>query len=121
MHSSKLNETIAVKWFSAFNNHDLKSLIGLYDDDAKHYSPKLKIKYPETHGLIFGKEALRKWWKEAFEKNPDLRYEIKSLTSNDKRIFMEYTRIVPGEEDLYVAELLEINNGKIIYSRVYHG
>jgi hypothetical protein len=34
---------------------------------------------------------------------------------------MEYVRQVEGEEDMLVAEVLEIEAGKIIFSRVYHG
>jgi hypothetical protein len=34
---------------------------------------------------------------------------------------MEYIRKVPNEDDMLVAEVLEIENGKIIASRVYHG
>ena len=60
------NLSIAHKWFEAFNNHNLEQLIGLYDDEAEHFSPKLKIKQPETNGLIKGKTALSNWWNEAF-------------------------------------------------------
>jgi hypothetical protein len=34
---------------------------------------------------------------------------------------MEYIRQVDDEEDMLVAEVLEIENGKIVFSRVYHG
>jgi len=34
---------------------------------------------------------------------------------------MEYIRHVDGEEDLKVGEVLEIKNGLIVFSRVYHG
>jgi hypothetical protein len=33
---------------------------------------------------------------------------------------MEYERIVSGEEEMNVAEVLEIKNDLIIASRVYH-
>ena len=34
---------------------------------------------------------------------------------------MEYVRSVNGESDMLVAEVLEIKEGKIMFSRVYHG
>ena len=114
-------DSIAFKWFDAFNEHHLEKLLSLYDDKAEHYSPKLKIKHPETNGLISGKEALRVWWQDAFERLPTLHYDVKSLTSNDYRVFMEYIRKVEGEPDMMVAELLQIEDGKIIFSKVYHG
>jgi len=114
------NRAIALAWFEAFNAHNLDQLLQLYHDDAEHYSPKLKIRHPETKGLIKGKQALRTWWQDAFDRLPSLRYEVISLTANNERVFMEYQRHVQGEEALRVGEVLEIKNDKIIASRVYH-
>jgi hypothetical protein len=41
-------------------------------------------------------------------------------TAVAEQVFMEYIRQAPGEEDLRVGEVLEIVNGKIAASRVYH-
>jgi ketosteroid isomerase-like protein len=115
------NEIIAHAWFKAFNTKDLNGLLALYHEQAAHYSPKLKLRHPETNGLIKGKSALRAWWKDAFDRLPDLQYEVISLTANDERVFMEYIRHVAGEVDLRVGEVLEIRDGVIVASRVYHG
>ena len=117
-----MNETkqIAIQWFDAFNKHDLEALLSLYAEDAKHYSPKLKIHQPETNGLIDGKESLRNWWRDAFTRLPELHYEVIRIMNEDDQIFMEYNRQVPGEDEMRVGELLKIQNGKIISSRVYH-
>ncbi len=115
------NKFIAAEWFEVFNTRDIEGLLRLYHDDARHYSPKLKIREPETNGMIIGKEALRKWWTDAFKRLPTLHYTPTSLTENDHRVFMEYIRRVENEPDMLVAEVLEIRNGRIIASRVYHG
>ncbi|MCI0750494.1 MAG: nuclear transport factor 2 family protein, partial [Flammeovirgaceae bacterium] len=86
----------------------------------QHYSPKLKVRHPETKGLIKGKEALRSWWQDAFERLPSLRYEPVRLTPCEDRVFMEYIRHVAGEEDLEVGEMLELRNGLIVQSIVFH-
>ena len=114
-------QSIAFKWFDAFNNHQLEQLLSLYDDDAEHYSPKLKIRKPETKGMIIGKQALREWWQDAFDRLPSLNYKVTTLTANVDRVFMEYIRSVDGEENMLVAEVLIVKEGKIIASRVYHG
>lgn len=114
-------QSIAFKWFETFNNKELEKLLSLYDDDAIHFSPKLKIHHPESKGFVSGKEALRNWWQDAFERLPSLNYKVKSLTANGDRVFMEYTRTVDGEADMQVAEVLDIKENKIIASRVYHG
>ncbi|MBW7866691.1 MAG: nuclear transport factor 2 family protein [Brumimicrobium sp.] len=121
MDNSKNNEQIAANWFKAFNEHHLENLLSLYDDNAQHFSPKLKIRQPETKGIIQGKAALHTWWQDAFDRLPDLTYTVLTITANDTRVFMEYIRRVNNEEDLIVAEVLEIENEKIIASRVYHG
>lgn len=119
--SAENNENIAKKWFEAFNTHDLEKLLSLYHEEAEHYSPKLKIRKPETNGLVKGRNALRDWWKDAFDRLPTLNYDPTSFTANEERVFMEYIRKVEGESDMLVAEVLEIKNRMIIASRVYHG
>lgn len=118
---SQQNAAIGQAWLDAFNEQDLEKLLGLYAEDAQHYSPKLKVRQPETNGLIVGKPALRAWWKDAFGRMPDLRYKGTSITANDERVFLEYVRVVEGDEDMLVAEAYDIRDGKIVSSRVYHG
>jgi len=112
---------IARRWLDAFNRHDLEALLVLYHQDAEHFSPKLKQRMPETNGMVRGKEALRMWWSDAFQRLPGLTYREKFLTANNERVFMEYVREVPGEETFAVAEVLEVKEGLILASRVYHG
>jgi limonene-1,2-epoxide hydrolase len=113
-------KSIAIQWFEAFNQHNIDKLLDLYHNHAEHYSPKLKIHQPETNGLIKGKAALRNWWTDAFQRLPHLHYKVIKLTADEAQVFMEYIRQTPGEADLNVGEVLEIINGKIIASRVYH-
>ncbi|MEI7508665.1 MAG: nuclear transport factor 2 family protein [Flavobacterium sp.] len=119
--TSQKNLSITHAWFEAFNAHNLEKLLSLYDEDAEHYSPKLKIRHPETNGLVTGKNALRTWWQDAFDRLPTLNYKVTSLTANSDRVFMEYIRTVENENDMLVAEVLEIKEGLIVASRVYHG
>ena len=118
--SAKQNTEIAIKWFAAFNDHNTENILKLYHDNAEHYSPKLKMRQPETKGLIKGKAALREWWNDSFTRLPSLKYEVVKLTADEEQVFMEYIRHVNGEDDLNVGEVLVIKNGLIIASRVYH-
>lgn len=112
---------VAKLWLHAFNTHNLEALLELYDEDASHFSPKLKIRHPETNGLIIGKPAMREWWQDAFDRLPELHYKEERLTANSNCVFMEYTRKVNGESDSSIAEILVIKEGRITSSRVYHG
>lgn len=117
----KANKDIALNWIEAFNEHHLENLLSLYDADAAHFSPKLKMRHPETEGLISGQAALRSWWAGAFDRIPSLQYQLKNLIVNEEQLLMEYLRKADGEADMMVAEILEIKNQLIIKSRVYHG
>lgn len=114
------NKQIVVNWMKAFNNKDLPALLSLYHDEARHFSPKLKIAKPETEGMIKGKKQLGDWWSDAFNRLPELHYQLENTISDENSIFMEYTRRVPGEADLKVGEVLELMDGLIVFSRVYH-
>jgi len=115
------NIQLAHRWIDAFNSYSLEKLLELYSEDAVHHSPKLQLRQPETGGKIQGREAMRSWWADAFERLPTLRYELVNLIADDKMVLMEYKRTVTGEPDMMVAEILEIEAGLIIRSRVYHG
>ncbi len=121
MSTEENNIKIASRWFEAFNEHNLERLLALYQDHAEHYSPKLKLRQPETGGKVNGKAALRAWWQDAFDRLPTLKYTVNTLTANEERVFMEYTRTLHNEPDMLVAEVLEIKDGLITASRVYHG
>jgi len=112
---------LAKAWLRAFNGRDLDALLALYAEDAVHTSPKLKARHPETKGEVRGKDALRRWWADAMERLPGLRYEERHLTASGDRVFMEYERQVPGEEAYLVAEVLVCEGGLIRASHVYHG
>ena len=112
------NTETTFNWFDAFNEHDIEKLLSLYHNEADHYSPKLKLRHPETNGIIRGKQELRNWWDDAFNQLSDLHYEIISLTVNKDYVMMLYKRTVKNEADTEVSEMLNIKNGLIISSAV---
>ncbi len=111
----------AEKWFTAFNEKNIDALLSLYDENAEHFSPKLKIRKPETQGLIKGKQQLYDWWKDAFDRLPTLHYKPNYFIADTDKIFMEYVRTVKDEDDLTIGEVLFLKDEKIIASKVFHG
>jgi ketosteroid isomerase-like protein/arsenate reductase-like glutaredoxin family protein len=114
---------IISQWFEAFNRHDIDMLLELYAHDARHFSPKLQERQPETEGWIQGTDQLRAWWEGAFERLPTLRYDLRNaIVREDGIIEMIYTRHVEGEPDMDVIEELEVQEreGKllIVISRI---
>jgi 8-oxo-dGTP pyrophosphatase MutT (NUDIX family)/ketosteroid isomerase-like protein len=115
----------AREWLAAFNERALERLLSLYSDDARHFSPKLLARRPETGGFVVGRPALRDWWADCFARLPGLRYTERSITTSgdaaDGRFMIEYERTTPGEAPLAVAESYLVRAGGIAESRVYHG
>ncbi len=120
---SKTAETLAIAraWLSAFNSHDVDALVGLYADHATHTSPKIRALHPGTGGKLVGKEALSRWWKDANARLPGLRYVETAITADESRAIIEYQRHAPNEAPMPVAEAFDIEGGRIVASRVYHG
>lgn len=112
-------------WLAAFNERALDRLLALYADDARHFSPKLLARRPETGGLVVGRAALRDWWSDCFERLPGLHYAERSITTAGDtargHIVVEYERTLPTEPPLAVAEAYRVESRQIIESRVYHG
>ena len=118
MTKTEQNKQITHDWIRAFNEQNLQNLLALYHNDAEHFSPKLKIRQPESNGFIKGKPAMKAWWADAFERLPSLQYVLVNLIVDDKQVFMEYLRKVDGEAEMKVGEVLEIEEGLIVKSRV---
>src|SRR6476646_2009027 len=112
---------VANRWLDCFARRDLDGLLALYADDATHTSPKIRARHPETGGLLRGKAAMRVWWQDAFDRLPSMRYECTAITADARRAVMEYVRHVDGEPAYPVAEVLELDAGVIVASRVFHG
>ncbi len=108
-------EEIARAWLRAFNAYDVDALVALYAEDATHTSPKI----PER--TLTGRDALHRWWTGANARLPGLRYEETAITADEKRAIIEYVRHAPGQAPMAVAEAFDVNDGKIVASRVYHG
>ncbi|MBL8842263.1 MAG: nuclear transport factor 2 family protein [Planctomycetes bacterium] len=126
-------------WLAAFNDRQLDALLALYAADARHFSPKLLARRPETKGLVVGQAALRDWWADCFERLPGLHYAERTIATapldgaaraaraaqpgdaGEGRVLLEYERTVPGEAPLAVAEAFTVRGGRIVESRVYHG
>lgn len=111
-------ESIAQQWIDAFNKHEVDTLLSLYDDNARHYSPRVEEERPETEGWLEGKDQLREWWQRNFDELPSLRYKLcDSLKSRDC-VVMIYIREVSGQPKKQVFEYLKIKDDLIIESRV---
>lgn len=120
-HDPATLRDIAERWLACFERRDLDALLALYADDATHTSPKIRVRHPETGGLLRGKDAMRVWWADSFARLPSMKYVPTSITADGTRVYYEYIRQVEGEPDMPVCEVLDVHDGRIVASRVFHG
>ena len=118
---SRSPSEIVDAWLAAFNRGDANAMVELYADDAVHTSPKLREAEPSSGGRIAGKAAMRRWWQGAFARTPGLKYEVVTTVANDRVAAIEYDRLAPGAPTMRVAEIFEVEAGKIVRSHVFHG
>jgi len=120
-------ERIAKEWIESFKEHDIEKLLALYHDNATHYSPRVEERDSDTKGWLRGKNQLREWWQDSFEKLEGLEYELTSLAfgpvvdgeiPHPSEVYMKYIRRVTDQPAQEVMEYFKIENGLIIESRV---
>lgn len=111
---------LVLNWVAAINDKNLDKLIACYDEQAVHYSPKLKQLHPESQGRVEGHVALRAWYADAMQRLPKLHYEVVRTTVEKEAVFLEYIRHNPGDEPMQVGEFFQVKEGRIHASRVYH-
>jgi ketosteroid isomerase-like protein len=121
MSTPEDNVQLARTWLTAFNAKDVSALVALYAEDATHTSPKIRALHPETGGKLRGQHAIGAWWRGAIARTPGLRYEEVAVTASADRVLLEYVRHADGEPPLPVAEAFDVESGRIVASRVYHG
>lgn len=111
-------KSVASAWFAAFNKHDINALLCLYEENARHFSPRLVVSKPETGGYISGKAALHEWWTGAFQDIPTLQYAVIEIKVEGDNAKMKYKRTAAGQKDSIISETLTIKDGKIVSSSV---
>lgn len=117
----EISERIGRAWMAAFNAHDVDALVALYAAHATHTSPKIRALHPETGGKLVGRDALHAWWTGSNARISGLRYEATAFTANAERVVVEYLRHADAQPPMPIAEVFEVEDGRIVASRVYHG
>jgi ketosteroid isomerase-like protein len=68
--------SFAEEWIKSWNSHNLEKILSHYTDDFTIETPMAAKIFPETGGIVRGKEAVRAYWTIGLEKIPDLKFEL---------------------------------------------
>src|SRR5579862_9569299 len=66
-------------WEAAWNRRDVETVLTHFDDDAVFISPVAQRIGFSPDGVVRGKDALRRYWLAALEKNPKLRFRVTAV------------------------------------------
>ena len=96
--------SFALSWERGWNSHDLGAIMSHYRDDIVFRSKKA-ISLVGS-GEIRGKQALRKYWSAALDRQPDLKFTVQDVFEGHEMIVISYLnhRGVLASETLYFDE-----------------
>lgn len=69
----------AATWATAWNAHDIESVLTHFAEDVTFSSPLAAELVPGSGGVIRGRDALRAYWSEGLRRQPDLRFEVEGV------------------------------------------
>ena len=92
-------------WLDAWNAHAIDPVISHYAEDTVVRSPFLLAAMPGSGGVVTGRERLRDIYSRAFEKYPDLHFELISYFVSTESVVILYRSV----EGLIAAETFHLD------------
>ena len=112
------------EWHRTVMSGDLAGLMVLYADNAVFESPTVIAQFPDRDdGILRGKAEIAKLFERNFN---NLKGEFTDLHrtgffSDGRVLIWEYPRKTPAGSQVDLFESMDIENGLIVYHRVYWG
>ncbi|MFO1083658.1 MAG: nuclear transport factor 2 family protein [Reyranellaceae bacterium] len=113
------------RWHDAITKQDLAGIVSLYAEHAVFESPTVLALAPDrSDGILRGRSEIERQFATNFGA---LAREFRELYrtglffSNGRHLTWEYPRLAPGAEQVDLFESMDIEDGLIVYHRVYWG
>ncbi len=110
------------QWDQRARELDVPGLLDLYTDDAVLESPLVPRILDQPGGVLRGTAELERFFTEGGRRRPDelIRWQRAGTYLWDGRILSwEYQRGTPDGDQVDIAEVMELDNGRIAAHRVY--
>ena len=122
MTATEAARSIYERWDDALGRKDVDASVSLYAEDATLESPLVRHILGTETGIVQGREQLRAFVTEVFERTPDARRRHRRGFFTDGTVLMwEYPRETPDGEQMDFVEAMELKDGLIQHHRVYWG
>jgi steroid Delta-isomerase len=113
------------EWHAGINSHDVPRVIALYAENATLETPAILAIYPHlADGFLRGRSEIEKFFTKtlnALSKEFRELYRSGLFLSTGKLLIWEYPRKTPAGEQVDLVESMDIEEGLIVYHRVYWG
>jgi ketosteroid isomerase-like protein len=120
--STKQIEHVFTAWDDALGAKDLDAAMALYQPDATLESPLICHLLGTKHGVVRGREDLRRFVSKVFAHQPAKRGRHRAgFLTDGSRVVWEYPRESPDGDQMDIVEVMEIRDGLIAHHRVYWG
>jgi ketosteroid isomerase-like protein len=80
----------AARWRDACNAHDLDRIAALYSERIVFKSPRVRTVAGEATGILHGRAAVRGYWRQIFERHPNLTFAVERVFAGVDSIAVEY-------------------------------
>jgi ketosteroid isomerase-like protein len=104
----------AERWVKDWNAHDVEAVLAHFADDVVFTSPLAERLFPESGGVISGKDTLRRYWNEGVRRRPGLRFELLGVYAGTDTVVIRF-RTEQGADQ---CEVLTFGEGLV---RTGHG
>lgn len=113
------------EWHAGTNSHDVPRVMALYAGDATLESPAVLAIYPHLNdGTLKGRSEIETFFTKVLgvlSKEFSELYRSDQFLSTSSLLTWEYPRKTPTGEQVDLVESMDIEDGLIVYHRVYWG
>lgn len=117
-------ERIFHQWHELAPTGDTASRMALYGEHATLESPLVRLTLEQDVGVVEGQAGLQRFFSAGKVRRPDAQfrwYRTGDYLTDGRLLFWEYPRKTPNGEQIDIAEVMEIQDGKIQSHRIYWG
>lgn len=112
-------QQFANEWMQAWNSHNIEAILSHYTEDFEIESPLAKKRFPESGGILKGKQAVRKYWNMGLERNPNLEFEIIDVLFGVRSLSIYYLSKSSNKrviETMTFNDYGKVNRAIVVYS-----
>lgn len=112
-------------WHDGFSRNDLAAIMALYAEHAVIETPTVLAVYPDAdEGILRGRPAIEALFAEVLARvSKEFRELFRTglFLADGDLLMWEYPRATPTGEQLDLVESMDLEDGLIVYHRVYWG